>query len=716
MGTGPFVGSFTARISTIPGLTPSGPTLRRHNGQPVSTCTVSPEGIDCASGSIVLSDTFLGTRYVSADMTYAIPADFARDQVEICLELTEVDGQDATTGNNRNCRRLVILDPPQALAAEKKTGGDLAVSKRLLGACAKAGDECRYRVRVSNEGAVPLESEIVIDDALSPASGTFVSASAPGWTAEADGDGKAMLTLAATSLEPGQSKAIDVTFKVNNDASGDVENCATARKLPGDPNNSNDKACVTVTLDEDDTTEPPPPPPPSAELDLSLQLSGDTSCSTGQACRGQVTLTNVGSESFAGPLSVAHSFTGGRSAQVRYSGGGSGFTCIGPNFDRAQCTVSSLSLAPGSSARYPINFTPNRAADGTYQNCAEIKWTRDSGEGIAQAQAKLNELGFNAGKADGKAGPRTRAALRAYQRDNGLAETGQLDDATSARLLGPAKTFDDVDTGNDRACLSTTLRVTCTGGRIWGGSSCVCPRGLSFIRGKCRTPPKTCSPDKILVNGKCVCPRGKRLVNGVCQTAACPHQGQYRDRSGNCRCPSGQSVINGVCKRPVTACTADKILVNGQCVCRKGWVNRGGICQPPIVKNCPYPGQYRDRSGKCRCPSGQEIIGGSCKKPPTACIAQACPYGGQTRGRDCKCRCPSGQKVYEGRCIKPPGSGGGSKACRYKGQYRDRAGRCRCPSGQQVIRGACRKPSAAIPSDIKKKIPCNDSLRRLGVC
>ena len=112
----------------------------------------------------------------------------------------------------------------------------------------------------------------------------------------------------------------------------------------------------------------------------------------------------------------------------------------------------------------------------------------------------------------------------------------------------------------------------------------------------------------------------------------------------------------------------------------------------------------------------QEIIGGSCKKPPTACIAQACPYGGQTRGRDCKCRCPSGQKVYEGRCIKPPGSGGGSKACRYKGQYRDRAGKCRCPSGQQVIRGACRKPSAAIPSDIKKKIPCNDSLRRLGVC
>ena len=32
------------------------------------------------------------------------------------------------------------------------------------------------------------KDDIVIDDVLSPASGTFVSASAPGWTAEADGE------------------------------------------------------------------------------------------------------------------------------------------------------------------------------------------------------------------------------------------------------------------------------------------------------------------------------------------------------------------------------------------------------------------------------------------------------------------------------------------------------------------------------------------------
>ncbi|MHA1180036.1 MAG: peptidoglycan-binding protein, partial [Alphaproteobacteria bacterium] len=548
----------------------------------------------------------------------------------------------------------------------------------------------------------------------SPASGTFVSASAAGWMAEANGDGKAVLTLTAASLEPGQSKAIDVTFKMNADASGEVENCATARKLPADSNDSNDEECVTVRLDEDDTTEPPPPPPPpSGELDLSLELSGDNSCSTGQSCSGQVTLTNVGSESFTGPLSVAHSFTGGRSARVRYSGGGSGFACVGPNFDRAQCSAS-LSLAPGAAATYPINWTPNRAANGTYQNCAEIKWTRDGGGGeVAMAQSKLNELGYNAGKADGRAGRRTQQALRAYQRDNDLPQTGQLDEATSLSLLGPAAAATDLNAGNDRACLSVTLETTCTGGRFWSGSACVCPSGESFVRGQCRKP-ITCNSDKILVNGRCVCRRGWKKKGGICQppAKACPHQGQYRDRSGTCRCPSGQEVIRGVCKRPVTACTADKILVDGKCVCRKGWTKAGGICVPPIVKTCPHQGQYRDRSGKCRCPSGQEVISGKCKKPPTACIAQACSYKGQTRGRDCKCRCPSGQKVIGGQC-KTPGSGGGSRDCPYKGQYRDHSG-CRCPSGQKVIGGRCKAPSR-VP-DIKDKIPCNSTLRKLGVC
>jgi hypothetical protein len=52
----------------------------------------------------------------------------------------------------------------------------------------------------------------------------------------------------------------------------------------------------------------------------------------------------------------------------------------------------------------------------------------------ARAQARLQELGYPVGKADGVLGPRTRAALQKYQRAKGLSVTGTLDQATLASL------------------------------------------------------------------------------------------------------------------------------------------------------------------------------------------------------------------------------------------------------------------------------------------
>ncbi|WP_417685110.1 peptidoglycan-binding protein [Roseibium sp.] len=46
---------------------------------------------------------------------------------------------------------------------------------------------------------------------------------------------------------------------------------------------------------------------------------------------------------------------------------------------------------------------------------------------VREAQAKLNELGFETGTPDGQMGPRTRSAIRAFQRSLGRAETGEVD-------------------------------------------------------------------------------------------------------------------------------------------------------------------------------------------------------------------------------------------------------------------------------------------------
>lgn len=54
---------------------------------------------------------------------------------------------------------------------------------------------------------------------------------------------------------------------------------------------------------------------------------------------------------------------------------------------------------------------------------------------MRRVQEVLNDLGFDAGPADGLLGPQTRAALRAYQQDQGLPADGYPDEAIRERLL-----------------------------------------------------------------------------------------------------------------------------------------------------------------------------------------------------------------------------------------------------------------------------------------
>ena len=53
---------------------------------------------------------------------------------------------------------------------------------------------------------------------------------------------------------------------------------------------------------------------------------------------------------------------------------------------------------------------------------------------VKKIQTLLAEQGFDPGPADGVAGSRTRDAVKAYQRQNGIAATGQIDGALVAAL------------------------------------------------------------------------------------------------------------------------------------------------------------------------------------------------------------------------------------------------------------------------------------------
>ncbi|HZQ59934.1 MAG TPA: peptidoglycan-binding domain-containing protein [Casimicrobiaceae bacterium] len=55
-------------------------------------------------------------------------------------------------------------------------------------------------------------------------------------------------------------------------------------------------------------------------------------------------------------------------------------------------------------------------------------------EVVRDAQRALNDRGFNAGEIDGRWGPNTEQAVLAFQRQNGLPQTGTLDERTLATL------------------------------------------------------------------------------------------------------------------------------------------------------------------------------------------------------------------------------------------------------------------------------------------
>lgn len=56
-------------------------------------------------------------------------------------------------------------------------------------------------------------------------------------------------------------------------------------------------------------------------------------------------------------------------------------------------------------------------------------------DGITAIQARLKNLGYQPGRIDGSLGPRTQAALRRFQADHDLDQTGEADDATVKALL-----------------------------------------------------------------------------------------------------------------------------------------------------------------------------------------------------------------------------------------------------------------------------------------
>ena len=79
---------------------------------------------------------------------------------------------------------------------------------------------------------------------------------------------------------------------------------------------------------------------------------------------------------------------------------------------------------------------------------------------IFEAQLALDRQGISSGSLDGKIGSQTRAAIRAYQRQSNLPQTGELDEATKTNLTLDAPPFANYTiTSNDLARLQPVSKT-----------------------------------------------------------------------------------------------------------------------------------------------------------------------------------------------------------------------------------------------------------------
>ena len=82
--------------------------------------------------------------------------------------------------------------------------------------------------------------------------------------------------------------------------------------------------------------------------------------------------------------------------------------------------------APGETSTYGQQSPQANAQSGQQASQSEIR----------QAQEQLKSQGLYHGSADGIMGPETQTAVMAFQRQNGLPQTAQLDQQTMDRLNG----------------------------------------------------------------------------------------------------------------------------------------------------------------------------------------------------------------------------------------------------------------------------------------
>jgi len=104
----------------------------------------------------------------------------------------------------------------------------------------------------------------------------------------------------------------------------------------------------------------------------------------------------------------------------------------------ARLAVENFKLKTPNAAANKVTMEPGWVDSATLPAEKVSIQAPDNTAMVKEAQDKLNYLGFDTGTPDGQMGPRTRSAIRAFQRSIGMPETGEVDNRLLEELKSQA--------------------------------------------------------------------------------------------------------------------------------------------------------------------------------------------------------------------------------------------------------------------------------------
>ena len=416
------------------------------------------------------------------------------------------------------------------------------------------------------------------------------------------------------------------------------------------------------------------PKPTQANLQVSKKSIGacriNRSAQTYE-CRFQLTVTNMGSGPYNGPVSLLDQFGQPHPTQFSLTTA-NGWSCSSNNNAIASCLNPSLNLAPGQVSQFEMVVTlPGLSKGGISDNCAKLAVPTSNTQRIAMIQQIMNDRGLNAGVVDGKDGPNTRRALSQLKAELGLPDTQSIDEGLFNALgLGgeskpacvkfklppmprPIPNCDRttaVQKGD--ACFCRYSNMT----QI-SPSKCVCRSGLDLVKGKgCFVPHITPKP---VPNAPRCDPRSTRSRGDRC---SCLYKGMVQISPTSCACKRGTKLVPGKgCVRPVIK---PRPLPDGPKCDPRTTRGRGDRCR------CLYKGMVQISPTSCACKRGTKLVPGKgCVRPvikprPLPDRPKCDPRTTRARGNGCvciikgavkisatKCGCRSNAQMIGGRCV-----------------------------------------------------------------